>query len=205
MVKPALDRKFDRNGDRLQCTITDVGRQDPALQATGRTATNSHGQSMPNPPFGSSEFLLRTPPELKQGYQRLEVFSSCPVYSNPYSNAATALQPIDQRNKAPVAMQNRNRVKASCGLSPTYGAWKKHKITPHLPITCVKRIDGTHQPLQKSGSLFGIPNNLLDPPDCSSTATSSLSLFVLETFLALTAICQQILLIFGILLFRNPF
>jgi len=50
--KPVLDRKFDRNTEKLQRTITDVGKQDPALGATGRTATNSHGQSMPNPPFG---------------------------------------------------------------------------------------------------------------------------------------------------------
>jgi hypothetical protein len=63
---------------------------------------------MSSPPFGSSEFLLRTLPELKQGYKRLEMLSLCPVYSNPYSNASAALQPIDQWNKAPVAMQNRN-------------------------------------------------------------------------------------------------
>src|SRR5579859_3322234 len=50
--KRVLDRKVDRNADRLQQTITDVGEQDPALQATGRTATNSHGQSRPYPPFG---------------------------------------------------------------------------------------------------------------------------------------------------------
>jgi len=51
--KPVLDRNFDRNADTLQQTIQDVGEQDPALQATGRTATNSHGQSMPYPPFGT--------------------------------------------------------------------------------------------------------------------------------------------------------
>ena len=42
--------------------------------------------------------------------------------------------------------------------------------------------------------------------DCSSTSTSGLSLCVLETFLALTAIWQQILLMsLWILLFRYPF
>src|SRR5438876_10488725 len=34
---------------------------------------------------------------------------------------------------------------------------------------------------------FGMPSNLLDPLDCSSPSTSGLSLFELETFLALTA------------------
>jgi len=58
----AFDRKVDRNADTLQRTITDVGEHDPAPGATERTATNSHGQSMPSPPFGSSEYLLRTPP-----------------------------------------------------------------------------------------------------------------------------------------------
>jgi hypothetical protein len=53
MVKPVLDRKFDRNADTLQQTITDPYKQEPALGATGRTATNSHGQSMPYPPFGT--------------------------------------------------------------------------------------------------------------------------------------------------------
>jgi hypothetical protein len=48
----SFDRKIDRNTDRLQHTITDTGEQDPAPGATGRTATNSHGRSMPNPPFG---------------------------------------------------------------------------------------------------------------------------------------------------------
>ena len=47
-----LDRKVDRNADTLQRTITDVCEYDPALQATGRTATNNHEQPMPYPPFG---------------------------------------------------------------------------------------------------------------------------------------------------------
>ena len=56
--KRVLDRKVDRNADTLQHTITDVGEQDPALGATGRTATNSHGQSMPYPPFGMPSFFF---------------------------------------------------------------------------------------------------------------------------------------------------
>ena len=60
-----LDRKVDRNTEKLQQTITDVGEQDPAPGATGRTTTNSQGQSLTYPPFGISEFLLRTLPELK--------------------------------------------------------------------------------------------------------------------------------------------
>ena len=39
MVKPVLDR----NAGRLQQTITNVGEQDPALQATGRTASTVRG------------------------------------------------------------------------------------------------------------------------------------------------------------------
>lgn len=44
--------EIDRNADKLQQTITDVGEHDPALGATGRTATNIHGQAMTYPPFG---------------------------------------------------------------------------------------------------------------------------------------------------------
>jgi hypothetical protein len=38
----------------------DFGEQEPALQATGRTATNLHGQSRPYPPFGTTCFSLST-------------------------------------------------------------------------------------------------------------------------------------------------
>ena len=68
---------------------------------------------LPSPPFGSAEYLLRTPPELKIGYKRLEVFSSYPVYSN----AATVLHLIDRRKKGPVATQNRNPSEISKGLT----------------------------------------------------------------------------------------
>lgn len=33
-------------------------------------------------PFGSAKYVLRIPPELKQGYKRLEEFSSYPLYRN---------------------------------------------------------------------------------------------------------------------------
>jgi hypothetical protein len=55
--KPVLDRKVDRNADTLQQTITDTGKHDPALGATGRTTTNSHGQSMPYPPSAPFYFV----------------------------------------------------------------------------------------------------------------------------------------------------
>jgi hypothetical protein len=60
-------------------------------------------------------------------------------------------------------MQNRNRAKASCGLTPTCGVWKQHKITHSLSIACVKRISGTHQLIRKSGSLLGLPNIFFEP------------------------------------------
>jgi hypothetical protein len=59
-ISRAFDRKVDRNVDTLQRTFTDVCEQDPAPGATGRTATDSHGQSMPNPPFGITRLPLST-------------------------------------------------------------------------------------------------------------------------------------------------
>jgi hypothetical protein len=53
MVKTVLDRKVDRNADTLQRKIMDTGKQEPAPGAIGGMAMNSHGQSMPNPPFGT--------------------------------------------------------------------------------------------------------------------------------------------------------
>jgi len=52
-ISRPFDRKVDRNADTLQRTITVPCKREPALGATGRTATNSHGQSMPYPPFGT--------------------------------------------------------------------------------------------------------------------------------------------------------
>jgi hypothetical protein len=102
-----------------------------------RTPVNASKQALASPPFGSAEYLLRTPPDLKQGYKQLEAFSLFPVYSN----AATALQPIDQRKKGPVAMQHRKPGESSKGLTPTCSGWKQYKITPLLSNACVKRID----------------------------------------------------------------
>ncbi len=58
--KRVFDRKVDRNADRFQQTITNTGEQEPALQATGRTATNSHGQARPYSPFGITRLSLST-------------------------------------------------------------------------------------------------------------------------------------------------
>ena len=70
-------------------------------------------------------------------------------------------------------MQNRNRAKASCGLTPTCGVWKQHKITPFLSIACVKRIGGTHQPLPKVGFSLGSTEHVLRRPTQNSCETTS--------------------------------
>jgi hypothetical protein len=83
--KPVLDRKIDRNADTLQQTITDVGEHDPALQATGRTATNSHGQSMPYPPFGMPKISFEprhNSSEATSGLRLLVLTSIQQLYSN---------------------------------------------------------------------------------------------------------------------------
>ena len=51
VIKPVLDRKGDRYAEKLQHTTTDVGEQDTALEATGRTAKDNRGQSIPGPPL----------------------------------------------------------------------------------------------------------------------------------------------------------
>jgi hypothetical protein len=112
-----------------------------------------------------AEYLLRIPPELKQRYKQLVVFSSFPVYSN----AAAALQPIDQQKKVPAALQNRNRAEAP-KVSNLYAVNGK-KTIPFLSIACVRRIDGKHLPIRKSGSLLGIPNFFFVPYLNSHEAT----------------------------------
>jgi len=109
--KPVLDRKFDRNADALQRTITDVGEQDPAPGATGRTATDSHGQSMPNPPFGMPSIFFEPHHTSSKATSGLRFFSPY-LYT---ATAATALQPNYQRSKGDAEMQNRNRAKAPKG------------------------------------------------------------------------------------------
>jgi hypothetical protein len=64
------------------------------------------------------------------------------LYSNPYSNAATALYRIEQRRRYLLPCSTANLAKACCGLTPTCGEWLQHKITPHLTIACVKLNDG---------------------------------------------------------------
>ena len=46
-ISRAFDRKVDRNADKLQQTITNLGKQESPLQATGRTATNLHETLLP--------------------------------------------------------------------------------------------------------------------------------------------------------------
>jgi hypothetical protein len=48
---------------------------------------------MSSPPFGSSEYFLRTLPYLKQGYKRLEAF----IFSPPYSNCTATRIFLQQR------------------------------------------------------------------------------------------------------------
>jgi hypothetical protein len=59
---------------------------------------------LPSPPFGSAEYVLRTPLYLKQGHKLFEAFSYYPLYSN----AAISPHTIDQRKKVPNAYQKRN-------------------------------------------------------------------------------------------------
>jgi hypothetical protein len=56
--------------------------QKRAFSSTGRTWANFSEQRMSSPPFGSAEYVLRTPLCLKQGYKRLEIFSPFSLYSN---------------------------------------------------------------------------------------------------------------------------
>jgi hypothetical protein len=100
----SFDRKIDRNTDRLQHTITDTGEQDPALGATGRTATNSHGQSMPNISFEPRHTSSKATSGLR--------FFSPHLYT---ATVATALQPMYQQSKGDAEMLNRNRAKAPNG------------------------------------------------------------------------------------------
>ena len=78
--KPFLDRKVDRNADTLQRTITDAGEQDPAPGATGRTATNSHRQSMPNPPFGMPKIPFESRHNSSEARRGLRLIS---LWGNP--------------------------------------------------------------------------------------------------------------------------
>jgi hypothetical protein len=66
-------------------------------------------------PLPHAEYLLRTPPYLKQHYKRLEEFLLLPLYSNRTATAVTALEPISQWSKGDAEMKNRNRAKAPKG------------------------------------------------------------------------------------------
>jgi hypothetical protein len=73
-ISRAFDRKFDRNADKLQQTIMDVGKRDPALQATGRTATHSHGQSRSYPPFGMPKISFESHHNSSEATKGLRLF-----------------------------------------------------------------------------------------------------------------------------------
>jgi len=66
-------------------------------------------------PLRHAEYLLRTPPWLKQGYKGLEASLFSHLYSNGTATVATAPEPISQGCKGDSEMQNRNRAKAPKG------------------------------------------------------------------------------------------
>jgi hypothetical protein len=110
------------------------------------------------------------PPELKQGYKQLEVFSSFPVYSNCTATAATYCS-AEEDTCCHAAPQPGG---SSKGLTPTCGAWKIHKITPFLSIACVKGIDGKHQPRTKVGFSLGYTEHFFELYQNSCEAISVL-------------------------------
>jgi hypothetical protein len=94
------------------------------------TASNSHGQSMPYPPFGMPSICFephhissQTKSDLRRFY-----FHLCTA------TAATALLPVDHRNKVHIEMQNRNRAKAPKG-SFVHAADERNKRSPRISIS----------------------------------------------------------------------
>ena len=67
--------------------------QNMDVSSTKRTTKDTGEQSVSSPPFDSAEYLLRTPPYLKQGYKLLEASLNSPLYSN----CCRALEPIFRR------------------------------------------------------------------------------------------------------------
>jgi hypothetical protein len=63
---------YSNAGEHQRKYTTHYG-QNRAISSTGRTRVNTCEQGVSSPPFGSSEYLLRTPPYLKQGYKELEM------------------------------------------------------------------------------------------------------------------------------------
>jgi hypothetical protein len=128
---------------------------------------------MSSPPFGSSEYLLRTPPELKQGYKQLEVFSLYPLYSNRTATLQQHCNPLisGTRYLLPCRTATERKLKGAHSYM-----WRMEATQDHLflSIARVKRIDGKHQPLRKSGSLLSIPNIVFEPYHYSCDATSVL-------------------------------
>ena len=129
---------------------------------------NSHGQSMPCPPFGSFEYLLRTPLYLKQGYKLLEMFSLCPLYS-----IRTATR---QPHCTPLICERRY-------LLPHRTATERTRLVGSpfsRACSCEEERLIAHQPLRKLGSLLGRPNNFFVTHQNSSKARSGL-VFCLKT------------------------
>jgi hypothetical protein len=83
------------NADEQQRYNTTRNEQNRAVASTKWTRANTSEQRMSSPPFGSSEYLLRTPPELKRGYKMLEAF----LFYLYTATAATAQEPNYQRSK----------------------------------------------------------------------------------------------------------
>jgi hypothetical protein len=67
---------LDRNTDKLQQTLTDVGEKEPAPRAIGRTATNSHGRSMPSPPFDMPKISFESLQNSSEATSGLRLFCS---------------------------------------------------------------------------------------------------------------------------------
>ena len=67
--------------------------------------------------FAFVPIFLRTPPQLKRFFKRLEAY----VLSSLYSNTYNTTKPVDQRNKVDVAMQNRDSGESFRGFTPTCG------------------------------------------------------------------------------------
>src|SRR6266480_5170659 len=82
LYKTTLYNNPYSNADEHQRTYRTRNEQNRGVSSTKRIRADTSEQQMPSPPFGSSEYVLRTPLYLKQGYKGLEVFSTFPVYSN---------------------------------------------------------------------------------------------------------------------------
>ncbi len=141
--------------------------------------TRLHPERGSSPPFGSDEYLLRTPPYLKQGYKRLEAFLFSPPYSNNTATAATALFPNYQWGKVDAEMKNRNRAKApkSPILLVADERNKRYLLYSRFLMQRSTKADISKQ--RKSSSPFGMPKIFFESHHNSSEFTRGLRLFCL--------------------------